>query len=298
MAFQPQNLARVSVSTNEEITDIINNQVIDTASPAPGNPGYPLYLKTDCKGCFRTYNYFSKWYTGTTTSTVDGDTQDTIASPEYFDLAAGMLQVGDIIHAYSAADNTYITYNVTATPTVANPNASVTVAPAVTGAVEDSVVTNSTVTNTKIIFSTIANCNYQIETHGPFSGNDLLNLSTTPIQIIAGVPNTIIIINSVVFCSSDGAGFTGGSNIWLGYYYVDSGTPTTVPASTYVNPSILTGTNSRISIEGFAPFVTIYATSSIVGVGIYLMTGSPFISAGTKELELIVNYSLYPALKF
>ena len=94
MAFRIQNWNRMSASANEPLVTI---------------PPTGTIVQRD--GSFRVYNYFGVTYTA---GAITGDSQATMATVSYFDTVAFDLQVGDLILAYSASENTYQYYQVTA----------------------------------------------------------------------------------------------------------------------------------------------------------------------------------------
>ncbi len=96
MAFHIQNWNRLSSSANEPL--------VNQLDPVTG-------VQTFRPGCYRVYNYYGVTYTA---GAITGDSQATMQAAGYFNDVAYDLQVNDQIVCYSASENTYQTYQVTA----------------------------------------------------------------------------------------------------------------------------------------------------------------------------------------
>ncbi len=280
VGFQLQNFARVSVSFNEEITDLVDTSLVNT-TVFPHTP-----YKVDSRGCFRAYNYISKTYptptVGSSQAVATGDTQAQIftwptgggsaTNSGYFDQVVNDLQVGDIINVRSAADNSYVTYQVSAINS-SNP----------------------------LVQISMINGNYYTYVSPTITANQIAHMNTVPIPLISGIPNYIIVINNVIMQSSAGATYATCFP-YLGYYSLNGATPaflTTASIADNLDSSLLDGRGSiAIQVGGMSDITNYFQYDAVQGCGVYLTCTNTPGTTGTQKLRLTVNYTLYPYLTF
>jgi len=281
MAFQIQNFSRVSTSANEEILDVFSTDLINITV----TPNVPY--KISSQGCFRSYNYISKYYpepvVGQSQATATGDTQAQIftwpssggsaTNSGYFDQVVNDLQIGDIINVRSAADNSYITYQVSAINT----------------------------TNPLVQISMVSG-NYYTYLSPTIARNQIATMNSAPIPLISGIPNYIIVVNNVIMQSSAGTGYNS-IYPYLGYYSLNGATTTfltTASLSLNSNDSSLLEGRASIAIQagGMSDITGYNQYDAVQGCGVYLTSTSAPGTVGTQKLKLTVNYSIYPYLTF
>ena len=260
MTFQIQNFARVSVSANEDITDIQSTIAKDSETQQR--------LIIDTQGCFRKHHYFSKVRnlpgSATNPATVIGDNQATIATPGYFDAIVNDLQQYDLIEVYSAFDGSRATYMVTAL--------------------------NSTTPKVSVSLLNSNNLASKL-----FVRADILGMYTAPVVVIPAVAGSIIVVDSAIFKSSAGTAYGDGGVIFLQYGNTANGGGT--KATGTAAATLLTTANGAM-IANVTRSTAPALANTVDSLGVYITnaTGVFTGAAVTQQLGLYVTYSIYPSL--
>lgn len=225
MAFTLQNWARESVSALEPTTTLTSGTIV---------------------GCFRKYNYYSPT-----------DTQLTVSASGYFNSVSYDITTGDLVTVYSAAENSYDTYQL--------------------------VNTSGTITtislNTGTTYARI-----------PLTNAQLLAMYATPVELVpAPGSGLLILLDKFVLNAVFVTDALANGGVILPQYDSTAHGAGTNSATTTIAASYLTGLAAN-SIIGLTGVVAATATSGIINKGLYLsnQTGA-FTNATTGASTAIAD---------